>query len=276
MQKIDELEYIHVQNSVASAKIALQGAHLFDFQVTGKKKLLFVSETALFQKAQAIRGGIPICWPWFGAHETDSSLPNHGFARKSLWKHNSTENLNESETKVSLSLGHTAKTYALWPYEFLLTLDIYIGEQLNLVLTSTNLDTKIFSVSSALHTYFEIKNIYKTIIEGLEDKKFYDKCNNTLGNIQKGDVDFRQEVDRVYQGVENEVIIHDNDQDIYVKTEGSESIVVWNPGKELTAKMPDLSDHEHMLCVESANVMDDVKVLESKESYTLTLTITQN
>jgi len=276
MQKIDELEYIHVQNSVASAKIALQGAHLFDFQVTGKKKLLFVSETALFQKAQAIRGGIPICWPWFGAHETDSSLPNHGFARKSLWKHNSTENLNESETKVSLSLGHTAKTYALWPYEFLLTLDIYIGEQLKLVLTSTNLDTKTFSVSSALHTYFEIKNIYKTIIEGLEDKKFYDKCNNTLGNIQKGDVDFRQEVDRVYQGVENEVIIHDNDQDIYVKTEGSESIVVWNPGKELTAKMPDLSDHEHMLCVESANVMDDVKVLESKESYTLTLTITQN
>jgi len=276
MQKIDELEYIHVQNSVASAKIALQGAHLFDFQVTGKKKLLFVSETALFQKAQAIRGGIPICWPWFGAHETDSSLPNHGFARKSLWKHHSTENLNESETKVSLSLGHTAKTYALWPYEFLLTLDIYIGEQLKLVLTSTNLDTKTFSVSSALHTYFEIENIYKTIIEGLEDKKFYDKCNNTLGNIQKDDVDFRQEVDRVYQGVENEVIIHDNDQDIYVKTEGSESIVVWNPGKELTAKMPDLSDHEHMLCVESANVMDDVKVLESKESYTLTLTITQN
>jgi glucose-6-phosphate 1-epimerase len=276
MLKIDELEYIHVQNSVASAKIALQGAHLFDFQVGGKKKLLFVSETSLFKEGKAIRGGIPICWPWFGAHDTDSLLPNHGFARSSLWKHESTKDLSEGETKVRLILERTPQTYALWPYEFVLTLDIYVGEQLKLVLTSTNLGSKPFSVASALHTYFEIENIYETTIDGLENKKFYNKCNDTLDNIQKGDVDFTQEVDRVYQDVKNDVIIHDNDQDILVQTEGSGSIVVWNPGKELTAKMSDLSGHEHMLCVESANVMDDVKVLEPQESYTLTLTITQN
>lgn len=276
MHKTDELAYIHIKNSIASAKIALQGAHLFDFKVHGKKKLLFVSETSLFKEGKAIRGGIPICWPWFGVHETESSFPNHGFARSSLWKHEGTEDLSEGETKVRLILERTPETYALWPYEFLLTLDIYIGEQLKLVLTSKNLDTKPFSVTSALHTYFEIENIYKTTIDGLENQKFYNKCNNTSNNIQKGDIDFTQEIDRVYQGVENDVIIHDNDQNIAVQTDGTMSIVVWNPGKELTARMADLNGHEHMLCVESANVMDDVKVLAPQESYKITLTMTQN
>jgi glucose-6-phosphate 1-epimerase len=273
---IDELEYIHIQNTAASAKIALQGAHLFDFQIHGKKKLLFVSETSFFKEGKAIRGGIPICWPWFGAHETDTSLPNHGFARNSLWRHESTEDISESETKVRLTLENTPQTYALWPYEFLLTLDIYIGEQLKLVLTSKNLDTKAFSITSALHTYFEIENIYKTTIEGLAHMKFYNKCNDTSHNVQEGDIDFKDEVDRVYHEVQNDVIIHDNDQDILLKTEGSSSIVVWNPGKELTENMPDLSGHEHMLCVESANVMSEERVLEPQMSYSLTVTISQN
>jgi len=276
MKKIDELEYIHVQNSVASAKIALQGAHLFDFQVTGKKKLLFVSESSLFKEGKPIRGGIPICWPWFGAHESDSLLPNHGFARSSLWKHDSTEFLSESETKVRMILEDTPKTYALWPYEFLLTLDVYIGEQLRLVLTTKNEDTKPFDITSALHTYFEIENIYETTIDGLEGKKFYNKCNDTLNNTQKGAINFRQEVDRVYMSVQNDVVIHNRNQDIVIQTEGSGTIVVWNPGKELADKMPDLSGHENMLCVESANVMTDVKVLEPQRSFSLTVTISQN
>ena len=100
----DELNYIEVKNSVAHAKIALQGAHIFEFQTQDKKPLVYLSETATFKKEKPIRGGIPICWPWFGPHPTDSNLPNHGFARIFLWTHEKTEVLDEETTLVLLTL----------------------------------------------------------------------------------------------------------------------------------------------------------------------------
>lgn len=271
----DELDYINIVNNTAKAKIALQGAHIFDFQTKDKKRLLYLSDTSHFKKGKAIRGGIPICWPWFGANEEDNTLPNHGFARTSLWKHESTKNISDVETKVRLTLESTPETHALWPFDFLLILDFYIGEELKLVLTSKNLDRKPFSLSLALHTYFEIDDIYKTTIDGLEGKAFYNKCNNTHNNIQNENINFTQEVDRVYQEVGNDVMIRDKEQNLVIKTEGSNSIVVWNPGKELCSKMSDLSDYRTFVCVESANVLEDIVTLGVDESYTLTLTISQ-
>lgn len=275
MQKKEELNYISIENSAANAKIALQGAHIFDFKIKGKKRLLYLSDTSLFKKGKAIRGGIPICWPWFGANEEDNTLPNHGFARTSLWKHESTKNISDVETKVRLILESTPETHTLWPFDFRLTLDVYIGEELKLVLTSKNLDRKPFSHSFALHTYFKIDDIYKMTIDGLEGKEFYNKCNNTYNNIQNDNIDFTQEVDRVYQRVDNNVMIRDKEQNIVIKTEGTDSIVVWNPGKELCSRMSDLGDYRTFVCVESANVLDDVVTLATNESYTLTLTISQ-
>lgn len=275
MPKKDELDYITIENNTARAKIALQGAHIFDFQAKGKKRLLYLSDTALFKKGKAIRGGIPICWPWFGANQEDNTLPNHGFSRTSLWKHESTENLSEIETKVRLTLESTPEIHVLWPFDFVLTLDVYIGAELKLVLTSKNLDRKPFSLSFALHTYFEIDDIYKITIDGLEGKEFYNKYNNTYKNIQNDNLDFTQEVDRVYQGVDNDVMIRDKEQNFVIETEGSDSIVVWNPGKELCSKMSDLSDYRTFVCVESANVLEDVVTLAPNESYALTLTISQ-
>jgi len=272
MPKQDALEYIEVQNSVASAKIALQGAHIFDFTLKGKGSVLFLSDTSAFKEGKAIRGGIPICWPWFGAHEEDSTLPNHGFARTSVWIHTSTEELSDSETKVTLKLQTTPETLKLWPYNFRLTLDIYVGNTLRLALKSENIDTKPLKITSALHTYLKIDSIYETKVEGLEGSSFFDKTKNAL-DTQKGDIDFTQEVDRIYQNIQNDVLVKSTNVKHTVETDGSQTIVVWNPAEALANKMPDLNNHTQMLCVESANVLDDKVTLEVGESHTLTQTV---
>ncbi len=272
MYKQGELEYISVENSCSSAKIALQGAHIFDFTLKEKGRVLFLSEASEFKKGKAIRGGVPICWPWFGVNESDSALPNHGFARTSLWEHHSTQRLNECETKVALTLHTSPETLALWPYAFSLTLDIYVGKVLRLDLTCQNLDTKPFTFTSALHTYLAIDSIYETQVEGLEKKHYFDKTTHTFVS-QEDHIDFSKEVDRIYQNVTNDVWV--KDQKVYhtIHTEGTNSIVVWNPGEVLASRMSDLSDHTQMLCVESANVLDDSVTLAKGESHTLSQTI---
>lgn len=269
----DELEYIEIENSVASAKIALQGAQLFDYAIKGKGSVLFLSESAAFKKGKAIRGGIPICWPWFGENIQDHSLPKHGFVRTSLWRHVTTEILNDSKTKVTLELQSSPQTLELWPYDFRLTLKIYIDEQLRLELTTENRDTKSFDISSALHTYLKIVDIYQTEVIGLEKRKYFDKTSNSW-DIQESAIDFTKEVDRIYQNVANDVIVKDPTVCHRVHTEGSKTIVMWNPANVLAERMSDLSHHTRMLCVESANVLDDTVTLDAGESHTLVQVIT--
>jgi len=272
MHKQGELEYISVENSCSSAKIALQGAHIFDFTLKERGRVLFLSEASAFREGKAIRGGVPICWPWFGANENDSTLPNHGFARTALWTHQSTQTLNDRETKVTLTLHSSPETLVLWPYAFCLTLDIYVGKILRLELTSQNLDTKPFTFTSALHTYLAIDNIVEIQVEGLEEKQYFDKTQNTFV-IQEGTIDFSKEVDRIYKNIKNDVVVKDQKVHHTIQTEGTKTIVVWNPGELLESRMPDLSDHTKMLCVESANVLDDAVTLAKGESHTLRQTI---
>ncbi|RLA58501.1 MAG: D-hexose-6-phosphate mutarotase, partial [Epsilonproteobacteria bacterium] len=130
----NELEYIEVSNKLSSIKIALQGAHIFDFRVKGKEPLLFLSDTSHFKVGKAIRGGVPICWPWFGAHSSDSSLPNHGFARISIWTHVKTEEIDKNKTKIILELKSSEETLKLWPYLFELQLEILMSDKLEIAL----------------------------------------------------------------------------------------------------------------------------------------------
>jgi glucose-6-phosphate 1-epimerase len=267
------LEYLHISNKVAEAKVTLQGAHLFHFQVKGQAPLLWVSESASFEEGKAIRGGIPVCWPWFGAHPTDSTLPNHGFARTSIWEHIKTEEISENETKVVLGLNSSEASLQLWPYRFELRLEISIEARLKVSLTTKNIDTKAFTITEALHTYLAVDDISAVYVDGLDQKNYYDKTEDSFDNIQEGKLFFTRETDRIYQGMILPLSIHDKKRCIQVQTEGSQTVVIWNPGEALAQKMPDLSDHKKMLCVESTNALDDVPLLEPNESHRLTTII---
>ncbi len=267
------LEYLHISNNAAEAKISLQGGHLFHFQVKAQAPLLWVSESASFEKGKAIRGGIPVCWPWFGPHPTDRTLPNHGFARTSMWEHSKTEAINEDETKVILGLKSSEKSLKLWPYRFELTLEICIARELKVSLVTKNLDSEAFTITDALHTYLAIEDINTVYIDGLDNKRYYDKTDESFDNRQEGRLHFTQETDRIYQGITSTLDVHDHDRTIRVRTEGSETVVVWNPGETLAKKMADLSDHSRMLCVESANALDDAPLIKPNETHRLTTVI---
>lgn len=261
--------FIEINNSSAEAKIALQGAHLFHYARVGEEPILWLSEVSDFELGKAIRGGVPVCWPWFGFNE-DKNLPQHGFARTALWEFVGSDEVDEKTSSVTLKLTHSDETLKMWPHKFLLELKITISDRLTMELKTTNLDDKPFSITQALHTYFSVSHISDVAIKGLGNKPYLDALT-WKNEVQKGDITFNQEVDRVYQDVDGEIVLSDKNRTIHIKNGGSSSAVVWNPWIEKTLRMSAMKHnaYESMLCIESANAFDDFKAIEPQESHTL-------
>ena len=176
-------EYIEVTNRVSSAKIALQGAHLFEYKCAKDEELLWCSSLAEFQANRPIRGGIPICWPWFGPRDDNLSLAQHGFARTSNFSFVSSQEKDDETTIITLQLTDTPQSRLLWNFKFELLVTITISKHLHVELKTTNLDSKEFKISQALHTYFGIKNILDAKIFGIKNRTYYNtprKTNNFL------------------------------------------------------------------------------------------------
>ena len=279
------IDFIEVHNDSGSAKIALQGAHVFHYGRKDEKALLWLSEISDFQEGKAIRGGIPICWPSFGMNNPD--LPQHGFARTSLFKHASTKELDANTTEVILILRHSQETLTLWPYKFELELKVTVSDKLTMELTTTNLDDKTFKITQALHTYFPVSHISDARVIGLDKKPFLDALTNEQ-LTQNGDIVFKEEVDRVYQEVSKvngraregalgctEILLTDKDRTIHINNEGSSSVVIWNPWIEKGKRMSAMNDEAYndFVCIESANAFDDFRLVELGKTHTLKATI---
>ncbi|MDY0122587.1 D-hexose-6-phosphate mutarotase [Sulfurimonas sp.] len=262
-------EYIEVKNSSAEAKIALQGAHLFHYKRVGEEPILWLSEVSDFEAGKAIRGGVPICWPWFGFHQ-DRSLPQHGFARTAMWDCVSCSEADEKSSSVILRLTHSQGSLKMWPYLFELDLHLTISDKLTMELKTTNLDRNSFKITQALHTYFSLSHISDAVIKGLDKKPYLDALT-WKKEVQEGDITFNQEVDRVYQEVDGEITLSDKNRTLHVRNENSSSVVVWNPWIEKTSRMSAMKEdaYEHMLCIESANAFDDARVVKPQKSHTL-------
>jgi len=261
-------EYIEIINDAACAEIALQGAHVFHYARHTQEPLLWLSDESLFEKGTAIRGGIPICWPSFGMN--NPKLPQHGFARIFLWDLVSVEELDLKTTQVILSLKDDEKSRNFWNNAFDLELKITVSEQLTLELTTVNTDKKSYIITQALHSYFHISKIENIAIKGLDSKPYLDALTGNM-QIQNGDIIFDQEIDRVYQEVDQSIYIKDQSRVIQIQNFGSSSSVVWNPWIDKCKRMSGMSDtaYTEFVCVESANAFDDFKKLEPGESHTL-------
>ena len=269
-------KYLEIQNDCAEAKIALQGAHLFHYKVKHKPALLWLSEIAYFEEGKAIRGGVPICFPWFGKNRENASLPQHGFARTALWKVVLEEEEDTSTAHIRLQLQPNADTLELWPYLFDLSLDLTIGEVLSIALSVTNRDTKAFEISTALHTYFSVSDIHNISIKGLDKSRYYDALGDNSYK-QKGDILIQEEVDRVYSYPSDTITLLDGESKVNLQQEGSHSLVVWNPWIEKSAQMIDMSaeGYRSMVCLEIANAREDARVLKPNETHILKAIISQ-
>jgi glucose-6-phosphate 1-epimerase len=268
-KKKNGFEYIEVINESATAKIALQGGHVFYYAQYDKKPLLWLSDESDFKIGKAIRGGIPICWPWFGMNE-DDSLPQHGFARTSMWEFVSSEEKDSKTTQITLKLTHSKETLSLWNYRFELLLHVSISDSLELELKTTNLDNREFTITQALHTYFNISHIENIHIEGLHVKPYFDALRK-LQCLQNGDIYFTKEIDRVYQNVDKPITLIDKTRSITINTKGSNSAVIWNPWIDKCRRMSGMSDNSYLdfVCIETANALDDFVKLISEDSYSL-------
>lgn len=270
------LPQVCISNDFATATICLHGAHLLSFTPHGQDDLLWVSDKSLFTTDRAIRGGIPICWPWFNAHPTDAGKPSHGFARLSEWTVVSTESLHNGATKISLELQSNHTTMQLWPYNFRAEYSITIGDKLEVALTTHNTGSKAFTITSALHTYFNISDIENVTIHGLENSPFLDSLTDKI-EIEEMPVTIDREIDRVYLDHSDDCQIVDTglQRKIKIEKQGSKSSVVWNPWIEKSERMSDFGNHEYksMLCVETTNTHSDIIQIMPDHSHTLTATI---
>ncbi|MCX6052228.1 MAG: D-hexose-6-phosphate mutarotase [Campylobacterales bacterium] len=261
-------EYIEVKNGAACGKIALQGGHLFHFARNGEEPILWLSDTSDFKIGTAIRGGVPICWPSFGMNNPD--LPQHGFARVGMWKLENSKEIDANTTQITLVLNDTQESLGMWNYKFELELKITISDKLTMELTTTNLDEKPFKLTQALHTYFQISDISNITIKGLSGKPYLDALTNKVCQ-QNGDITFEQEVDCVYQEVDNKILLVDKNRTITIQNKGSSSVVVWNPWIQKCKRMSAIENdaYKEFVCIESANAYDDFKILLPHAKHTL-------
>ena len=268
------LPVVEIQNQLATAVIGLQGAHLLSWIPKGQEEVIWLSEAATFAPGKSVRGGIPVCWPWFGAHESNPTFPAHGFARTTMWTVADVFSLESGEIQVSFELNTKvldAPLQKMWPQRTRLAYSITIGRSLSLELTTFNNSEETITIGQALHTYFNVGDVTRTTVIGLDGKEYLDKPDGFKRKKQSGPVRIENEVDRVYLQTPDDVVINNGVRKIRISKQGSYSTIVWNPWQAVAEKMGDLGKEGYlkMLCVESANAADDIVKIMPGEQHRL-------
>ena len=255
--------FIQICNRSATALISVYAAQVLSYRPTEEDEdLLFLSSKSYYDDGKAIRGGIPVCWPWFGDNAVGLDRPSHGFVRNGLWTVAGTEATTAFETKVRLKFPENAHNDHCWQQAFDLELEISVGDSLTLDLMTRNTGEQSFSITQAFHTYLRIGNIGQVRIIGLEGAVYTDKLDDDRQKRQTGTLTVWEEVDRIYMNVQNELIVVDAafKRRIKITAADSKSAVVWNPWTKKSAVLPDLDDGDfrHFICVETGNIAGNV------------------
>ena len=263
-----------IDNAFGTATLALEGGQLLTWTPKGQEPVVWLSPEAVYKPGKSLRGGVPVCWPWFGAHESNPDLPGHGFARNKPWGVKKAEALDDGATRVTLILKQDAETADMCPQRCELTLTVTVGETLTLALATSNLSAQPITITEALHTYFHVGDIAKVSVSGLEGASYMDKVDGGAYRKQEGPITIEGETDRVYLNAKGECIIHDNalNRRIHIAKEHGRSTVVWNPWAEKGAAFGDMGTdgYRNMLCVESANALSDAQTIQAGAEHTLT------
>ena len=254
---------VELDTGAARAQISIYAGQVLSYRPAGQiQDLLFLSETAYYAPGKAIKGGMPVCWPWFGPDPEGKGRPGHGFVRNRPWNLLGTEALADGRFEVRLGLSDSEETREIWPQAFELELRAMVGESLETELITRNKGAAAFDLSQALHTYFRVGDIGRTEVLGLDGMSYIDKLDDGAEKIQQGAVRIDGEADRIYTGVDGDLEIRDQalGRSIRIATSGSASAVVWNPWAATAASMDDLGDEDYkvMICVETTNAGPNV------------------
>jgi len=272
------LERLAIGTPRGTAEIYLHGAHVTAWRPSGADPVIWVSADSQFHPDKPIRGGVPICFPWFAAHATNASAPMHGFARLRGWTLGAVED-RDGEVHATFSLTDDEESRrSAWPHPFTATYRVTVGARLGLTLDVANTGTGPLTFEAALHTYFAVGDIRTVGVTGLAGAEYLDKVHG-FARKREGDapIRFAGETDRVYLETESTCTIHDPGlrRQIAVAKTGSRSTIVWNPWSDKARAMPDFGDDEwpSMLCIETANVRDAAVSLEPGSHHTMTAVV---
>ena len=267
------LPVVQVDVPACAGEVYLHGAHVTSWRPLGTE-VLWVSEAAVFGPGKAIRGGVPICFPWFAGGQDGTAAPAHGFARTTEW------GLVGATTdgrwvEVILALADSPATRELWPHSFACDYRVRMGEnELALLLSVTNTGDEPFTFEEALHAYFGVSDIRTTQVDGLAGASYLDMVPGVDRgpHVLDGPITFSGEVDRTFQGTGATAVIRDAGRAVTIARDGSNSAIVWNPWIDKAAAMGDFGDDEWtgMVCVETANAKADAVTLEPGAEHTMT------
>jgi len=271
--EVNQLTCLRVQTARAELLVAEQGAQVLRYQETGRDPVIWLSEEAAFEAGHAVRGGIPVCWPWFGdlprnpptlvAQHGDGRLPAHGLVREISWILQDSA-IDGDTVTLSFVIPATTDSPALrhLPEGLSLRLDIRVDDRLHLSLTTVNGSAQPFILSQALHSYFAVSSIHQVSVDGLEGRRYIETLEGWAERQQKRPLTISGETDRIYFDLPPELTIIDAgwQRRIHLASTGSTSAVVWNPWVSKARRLSQFADDawQRMLCIETANVMDDM------------------
>lgn len=259
------LPILRINTASCNALIALQGAHLLSFSTQDSNPLLWISPNCDFTPGVALRGGIPVCLPWFGPNPLDSKKPKHGFARNRDWQLSDATYLTDGSVKLIFRFDSPANE--LFDFSFTAQLMMTLGSTIKLDIKITNTDTHAFDCSWVLHSYFPASSLQDVRVLGLENRTYLDNLENHAAKNQQGDVSFSGEVDRVFPAIENSLKIAGKPS-IQITHHNCPSVVVWNPGETNAAKIADIGagNEQGYICVERGAVLGEKWNLSAGES----------
>ena len=266
------LPKVVISTPEASGEMYLHGAHVTSWKPKDAVEALYLSPNSLFEDGHAIRGGIPVCFPWFADKADNPAAPAHGFVRTKEWQLESIDSAGE-DIVVIMSTQARSDARKWWPHSFSLSCRATFGRELKVELVVTSVDSSVFTFEEALHAYFIVENIESASVRGLDATHYLDKTDNFKEKIQSGDVQFSAETDRVYVDTARALDLVDSaaKRVITVDKQNSYTSVVWNPWAEKSAGLKDLGAGEwkRFVCIETTNVGRYAVKLEPGQSHTM-------
>jgi len=267
------LPRIQISGSRADGEMYLHGAQVTSWKPAGNDEVLFLSTTSRWQEGQAIRGGIPICFPWFRAKADDPKAPAHGFVRTKNWRLDSIVE-DEAGVLVSMSTESDEQTRRWWPADFRLVHRVVFGPQLALELVCTNTGNTNLRFEEALHTYNRVADVGNVRLQGLDAVHFLDNTDLNAAKVQRGDVKIASATDNAFIDTQHDVDLIDPELHRHIRLEkaNSTTTVVWNPWREAAARLTDLGNGEwtQFLCIEASNILAASVSLAPGEEHKMT------
>lgn len=280
--QLGELTCWHVRHAGSELLISQQGAQILRYQRDGQPPLIWLSEDAAYVCGQSVRGGVPLCWPWFGDLQRNPSAvqamvqgpaPFHGLARTLDWQLDHSRST-EAGLYLQFSLPERSALPG-WPHKVALSLSIALGDDLQIELHNHNRGSQPVAISQALHSYFAVSDSRQVRVQGLHGCRYIETLDNWNECRQQGELLIEGETDRIYLDLPTRLTLHDAgwQRALHLDVEGSRSAIVWNPWIDKAQRLSHFAADawQRMLCIETANVWDDCLQLAPGAEHRLRL-----